>query len=83
MKIEAANIIAEFNGEVREDYSGRGMFGKQTAGIVVDSLQDFFSAIADIMQECISDQDMESGDLVIEALRNIKSDNMGNGYIFY
>lgn len=37
MQIEVAKILAEVcDGEVRDDYSGRNMYGKQTAGIVVE-----------------------------------------------
>jgi len=37
VQIEVAKILAEVcDGEVRDDYSGRNMYGKQTAGIVVE-----------------------------------------------
>lgn len=78
MTKEAAEIITEFGGELREDYSGRGMYGKTTAAVVFDGEQEFYSAIAEVM-EC----DIEDRETVANALRNIRTDNMGKGMIFY
>lgn len=78
MTQEAAEIICEFGGEVREGYSGRGMYGKTTTGIVFDSEGDFFEAIGEVM-EC----DIEDREEVAKAMRNLKTDSMGTGVIYY
>lgn len=83
MTNEAAEILSQYGGELRIDYSGRGMYGKTTAGLVVDTFQDFFNAIADCFHDCMEDNIIEEADIVIKALKNLQSDNMGNGYIFY
>ena len=67
-------------------YSGRGMFGKRCLGIEVDreySLGDVFAAILEAIanDDCVlNEQGLEEA---AEAFRNMSSDNMGLGMIYY
>jgi hypothetical protein len=83
MGIKLAKILVEVidDSYLREDYSGRGMFGKTTAGFVVDNLADTMSAIINCADVFI---DIEDGDVypMFGDVR-LKIDNMGKGYIIY
>ncbi len=75
MTREDANTIATHmhaNGddaEVLEDYSGRGMYGKTTYGIVAGSIDE----VLDAARSCG----------VLAADESFRSDNMGMDYIVY
>lgn len=83
MTKEVAELLNNYGGEIYDHYSGRGMYGKETVGIVFDTEFDFYNALAG----CISDaaEDIDIGDLafITDALRKLKSDNMGTGIIYY
>lgn len=79
MKKEAAEVITQYGGEIYEDYSGRGMFGSKTDAVTFDSEREFMNAIAEVM---VSD-DEDERELVAEAIRNIRSDSLGLGVIYY
>ncbi len=83
MKLETAELISEYGGELRENYSGRGMFGKETAGVVFESERDFFHALADIIKDGVEDNSADIGELIPEALKRIQTDNMGKNIIYY
>lgn len=81
MKIEVANLLAEYcGGEVREAYSGRGMLGKYTAGVVVGDIgemfQEFVRNAADIVTEADS-REINLGDF------RLRWDGMGRQIIVY
>lgn len=82
MDKKAAEILADYNYEleVYEDYSGRGMYGSTTTGIV-GSQSDLFSAIGEVMMS----GDEEDIEIVGTALREdtIRTDSMGMQTIFY
>lgn len=83
MKREAAELISDYGGEIRENYSGRGMYGKETAGVIFDDEKEFYKTVAEIVQMCIEDNNAEDCDLICDALRNMQIDNMGKGIIYY
>jgi hypothetical protein len=65
--------------EVREDYSGRGMYGKSTAAIVCDE-SNMFEAIAGIMES----GDEEEREYVADNIRyGFKTDSMGYSTVYY
>jgi hypothetical protein len=80
--------------EIREDYSGRGMYGKTTAGIVIDSVP---LLVADILQwvsgnigkhQTVSEGDTNAGidewlGGEIPDVSDLRVDNMGNQTILY
>lgn len=77
---EAIQRFCEENGySFREDYSGRGMFGKTCVGIAVDS-QESYRIIAELVQELIVYYDFDD---TVHALGNICSDSLGLGTIIY
>lgn len=78
MTRDAAEVITAYGGEIYENYSGRGMYGSETAGVVFDSEADFFEAIADLLEN-----DEEDKEEVAKALRKLKTDNMGKSIIYY
>jgi len=74
MNIEDANKLIAFlkdNGyeaELREDYSGRNMFGENTNGVVTDAsfvIMESFHYLSDI------------------GIDNYREDNMGKSFIYY
>lgn len=92
MKKEIAEMIADYgsNLQLHEDYSGRGMYGKTTTAITCDDVDDFFSAVGDLMFDMLLDamnegEDYDTKDA--EELRNVLSqfrqDSLGMGYIIY
>lgn len=81
MDIEVAKILVEYEPDLRlrESYSGRGMYGKTTAGVVGEQY-DFNRALAEVMRM----GDQEEREMVAEFLENEYSqDNMGMDMIFY
>ena len=80
MNIEVARLIADYNdGEVREDYSGRGMYGRETAGVVLDFLPESMDELLEGAEEDVEFL-QEDG---IPIPNGFSSDNMGMGYIIY
>lgn len=79
MDLKAANIILEYGGEIDVDYSGRGMYGETTAGVIFDSDQDFFAALGAVM----INEDESEREIVGTAIKNLRIDNMGKGLIYY
>lgn len=77
VKLDTAQQIvkaAEFMGidaELREDYSGRGMYGKATAAVVIGSWTKFAAAVA---QAAVDSLDHDE---VIADVEKAKWDNMG------
>ncbi len=86
MKTEVAKRLAEladsmgFEFSFREDYSGRGMYGRTTAGITVTSLQDFAKFLYEAAEYI--HQDQQEGFLP-ERIGSFSVDNMGYDYILY
>lgn len=79
MTEEAVEIISNYGGDIHENYSGRGMYGKTTSGIVFDTLQDFISVLGDVM----INEESEERLIVGEAISQISTDSMGRGIIIY
>jgi hypothetical protein len=83
MDIRIAEIIENYGCdiEIRDDYSGRGMFGRTTVAVVC-SFPDFIYALKNA---CLS---VEEGDEDYELLRsfnvsNLSMDSMGYESVFY
>jgi hypothetical protein len=74
--IALMNQIQENWGEARlyEDYSGRGMFGATTTGLVVDSVEEAHVALGVLTEIGDEDLDLPGG---------FRSDNLGLSYIIY
>lgn len=76
-KIEQAAQDLGLELDLREDYSGRGMFGKKTAG-VVGGLGDIIKSIAHAATRL---KEEEADDFVDDM--DIAIDNMGRDIIIY
>jgi hypothetical protein len=83
MKIETAKAIVEAaesigsEASVYEDYSGRGMYGKTTAGVVLSSMTAAIAAAAAAVADADEPRDMA------DDLGNLSWDSMGRDIIIY
>lgn len=80
MKIEfdlLEELANEVEGEARGSYSGRGMFGRNCVGIVIDSERDLVS-LGLAIAELVEDEDLK------QVLANsTRTDSMGRSLIAY
>lgn len=101
MKLEVAKALiaaAEEAGTdevtLHEDYSGRGMFGATTTGLVLDSPSCVFALIAvasvrvkEAQEFAEDDSDRDAVELdwedFCQELKGLKQDNLGRGTILY
>lgn len=91
--IQAACFLLDIECEIREGYSGRGMFGQTTCGVVVPSPTSIIQALGFIVNKAIMDRDFVLEDMkrLLEhdaTIREedwdvIKMDNMGLKMIVY
>jgi len=74
-----------FEMTLREDYSGRGMYGSETAGIVTDSIGNVLYSAIKLVKSMIDDPESYDFDVedLAEAMENIKTDSMGLSMIIY
>lgn len=67
--------------ELRSNYSGRGMFGKTTSALVVPDAGTLAAAVGLAVAEAIvTGQDHLA---IIEAVKAVRTDNMGHDLIVY
>ncbi|MGR3218479.1 MAG: hypothetical protein ACUZ8H_01495 [Candidatus Anammoxibacter sp.] len=82
MTLDAAQIIDQYSMndvEIREDYSGRAMYGGVTDAIVMESVSEFYGSLGRVMMNGNEDDRR----IVGEFLQNIRQDSMGLSVIFY
>ena len=81
MTLEFAKLLADHNSELdlREDYSGRGMCGNSTAGLV-GSMNDFLQAVGEAIE--FGDED-EIHMIASELQSGVRTDSMGLSMIIY
>ena len=84
MRPNSAHLIkdnAEADLRIDMEYSGRGMNGRTTYGVVFGSLAEFAHAVANAAAE------LEPGSMEVidfcEDMRNTRFDDMGKGIIVY
>ncbi len=68
------------NASLGEAYSGRGMFGRETTGIIVDGPSDIMEVCAALTAGIDNPQDLR---LVLAEIRAFRLDSMGLAYIYY
>lgn len=87
MKVETAKKLSEFDSdiEVYQDYSGRGMYGSTTTGVVCYSERVLFNALAFYFENLDhSDQDeIDEFQNTLDDLKSLRTDSMGMRTIFY
>lgn len=77
--------------QVRDNYSGRFMFGETCFGVVVDNIATAVSDVSEALREIIIAERRDDLDLAKEAadmledgkLSECRTDNMGLDYIIY
>ena len=82
MMEEVAVLLTEDMGEVRDSYSGRGMYGEETYAVVFDSQSDYQRALlyaAFNLGETGAD-DVEG---LLADLAKLRTDSMGLGIVVY
>jgi len=81
MKKELAEVLAEYlNAEVREDYSGRSMYGNETYAVTGDfGPGELMEAVAEIAYDAgvNEDEDFSPSDF------RFRQDSMGLGTVIY
>lgn len=101
MKIEMAKFLKEASEnagnecKIREEYSGRGMYGKTTVGIVVDSQEQLLADVIQYVKEQIGEltyqHDINGGEATVLTWEggeipdpdDFRVDNMGQRVIVY
>ena len=85
MTIEQARFLETINSEmgnqdldIRTNYSGRGMYGRETVGVVVDSQTQL---LADVLNYHL--QSTQIPDQPTPEFSNFRVDNMGHSVILY
>lgn len=76
-------MLAEDMGEIRDDYSGRGMFGKSEHAVVFDNHTDFHRALVFAAFELGQDGSFEDPESFLLDLGNLRLDSMGLGIVVY
>lgn len=88
MEIKHAKAIEQaaqdhyFEINLREDYSGRAMYGETTAGLVGDFGEIMACAVL-VAFELGEEGDDQGLEELTEDLRNLRTDNMGMSMIIY
>jgi hypothetical protein len=83
MDLKLAEILVEVLGDdgvdasLRESYSGRGMYGKDTAGVVIGDVTDLLAAIINNASMFCEEEDE------MFYVNGFKQDSMGKGMIIY
>jgi hypothetical protein len=82
MRQEVAELLSEDMGEIRDAYSGRGMYGKSTHAVVYDSRGDFESALINAAFE-VGSRGSDNVEGILGELKNLGTDSMGMGIVVY
>lgn len=87
---EAADCIGSMDFSIREEYSGRGMFGRSTAALEYGDQNDLMVAVAYAAacikeSECANDAEPQelSVDDFLDEIRKFCHDNMGRDFVVY
>ena len=91
MTKKSMELIEEAGGHLgleikpREEYSGKGMYDRQTCAIVCDDIGDFVAAVAqgaiNLFEE--NPQNYTGAANFIEDMRGLRTDSMGLGIVVY
>ena len=86
MELYLAEKIAENSYdevEVREDYSGRGMYGETTAALTAESLSSIIVGMVRAAVELADSEDDASVEELVDFAEGMRTDNMGLGIVVY
>lgn len=74
--------IAGVDLDGRSDYSGRGMFGRETCAAVVASIGDLVAAAAAAAFELTRDEEVDHS-AFLDDLKDLRADSRGNRIVVY
>lgn len=92
MKKEIAEMLVQYNTDLRlyENYSGRGMYGKNTTGISCENMAQVMEAVGNAFYGMIEDAMVDGEDYdpteaenLTDVLTNLRTDSLGLGIIVY
>ena len=84
MKLEVAKFICEVvDAELKEDYSGRRMYGKSTAAIIVDSGYSVGYIFGSVIEDAWNQGKEEMMEDILHELKSYKQDSFGLDKIIY
>lgn len=79
--LDNAAAVLDIDLDIREDYSGRGMYGVTTVAVVLDRASDLAAIAFEAGRATAHDRD-EAAEAVHD-LRNLRQDSMGHGVVVY
>jgi hypothetical protein len=79
--ITRASMQTDLDIEVRDEYSGRGMYGRSTAAIVCSSWADFAAAAVLLAAEQDPHRRLISAGKIADQIAKLTSDSMGRDSI--
>jgi hypothetical protein len=82
MTEEVASLLTENMGEIRDEYSGRGMFGKTTYAVVFDSQGEFQRALL-YAAYSLGENGADDAEGLLKELCDLGIDSMGLGIVVY
>ena len=85
MDAKVAQLIVEAGGDVelREDYSGRCMYGEKTCAVVCSSFSEFVAAVAAAAGGLDPAHEDEVIEDIVLACQSLRHDQMGLGIVVY
>jgi hypothetical protein len=75
--LEDAGLDAD-DGVIREEYSGRGMYGQTCFALTLDYWSEFALFLVEFAKA-----EGDQSDIAQELAQNFSSDSMGHGMVFY
>lgn len=81
--LAAAEEIGTSECSMYEDYSGRGMFGNTTTGLVIENLNDLYQIVAVASVRVKEDESDLSWEDFCEDLGTWRQDSLGRSTILY
>ena len=88
--VEATENAGNQEIDLREDYSGRGMYGRSTVAVVVDDFGQLLADVLNYIQENIGEGDETTegqrtweGANLTEKIGRFSVDSMGRGVVIY
>ena len=69
--------------EVREDYSGRGMYGETTTALIASDISDVIVGMIQYAVYMKEEENDDAIDLLCETVEYLRTDQMGLGIVVY
>ena len=87
MKQPLAELLTQNYGEIRDDYSGRFMFGQTTHAVVYENHQQFMECLTyaafQLGKEYVEGDYDGDQHRMVEELARLRQDSMGLGIVVY